>query len=47
MYARATIEKNRELPKRNFQYIELVLRMEQNKLDMFKTSNIQSIENIK
>ncbi|TNV72019.1 hypothetical protein FGO68_gene12397 [Halteria grandinella] len=42
-YARGVIEKNRDLPKRNFMYIELLLRMEQNKFNMIKQSNVDSI----
>lgn len=46
-YARGVIEKNREVPKRNFQYIELLLRMEQNKFNMIKQANVDSISNFK
>ena len=44
--ARALMEKHRGIPRTNFTYIEFVLRLESNKLQMLKEANVNSIKHI-
>ena len=44
--ARALMEKNRKIPRTNFNHIEFVLRQESNRLRMLKEANISSIKKV-
>ena len=44
--ARALLEKHRKIPRTNFSYIEFVLRMEANKLQMLKEASVSNIRHI-
>eukprot|EP00347_Sterkiella_histriomuscorum_P014727 403359776 len=43
LYARETLERLREVPKRNYMYCELVLRQESQKLSLIKQSGVDNV----
>ena len=44
--ARALMDKHRLIKRSNFNYIEFILRLESNKLQMLKEANVSSIQKI-